>query len=57
MSCVVILYFLHYLLALTEELEEVRQSSKSELNQLKEQLTTATVELQRQRTGMEEQLK
>ena len=52
-----ILYFLHYLLALTEELEEVKQSSESELNQLRKQLRAATVELQRQRTDMEEQLK
>lgn len=53
----VILYFLHYLLVLTEELEEVKQSSESELNQLRKQLRAATVELQRQRTDMEEQLK
>ena len=50
-------YFLHYLLALTEELEEVRQSSESQLNQLREQLATTTLELQRQRTDMQEQLK
>ena len=49
--------FLHYLLALMEELEEVRQSGESELNQLREQLTVATTELQRQRTDMEEQIK
>ncbi len=46
-----------FLLALTEELEEVRQSSECEMDQLREQLTVATTELQRQRTDMEQQLK
>ena len=43
-------------IALTLELEEERQSHGNELNQLREQLATATSEQQRLRTELEGQL-